>query len=57
MIMVSNITDERRKELEFIMSKAEPYSDDELDQLEYDAPVDIDRIKATRAKMILEGKI
>lgn len=57
MIMDSNITEERRKELEIMMSKAEPYSDDELDQLEYDAPVDIDRIKATRAKMILEGKI
>ena len=55
--MASNITDEQRKELEDILSKAEPYTDEELNQQEYDGPIDIDRIKATRAKLILEGKI
>ena len=57
MNMASNITDEQRKELEDILSKAEPYTDEELNQQEYDGPIDIDRIKATRAKLILEGKI
>lgn len=55
--MVSNISDVKRKELEAMISKAKLYTDDELDQQEYDGPIDIDRIKATRAKMILEGKI
>lgn len=40
-----------------MISKAEPYTDDELDKQDYDGPIDIDRIKTTRAKMILEGKI
>lgn len=55
--MASNLTDEQKKMLEDMLSKAEPYTDQELNQQEYDSPIDIDRIKATRAKLILEGKV
>ena len=55
--MVSNITEEDKKRFEEYLKKAEPYSKEEFEGLEYDAPFDIDRMNATKAKFFLEGKI
>lgn len=58
--MASMLTDEQRKYYEEILSKAEPYTEKELAEQEYDAPLgtyDYDRMKATFAKKVLEGEI
>ena len=55
--MALNITPEVRKKLEEDMAKAEPYDDDDpiLDQ--FDGDRDDDRMMATIAKNILEGRL
>lgn len=55
--MVLNITEEDRKRFEEYLKKAEPYSKEEFEKIEYDATVDVDRMNATKAKFFLEGKI
>lgn len=60
MNMVSNITDEQRKKYEDYLSKAEPYTEEELAQQEYDSPFglyDLARMKATFAKKALDDKL
>lgn len=50
------MTKEQAAEFEETLSKYEPYSDEELDELELDGYYDDDRMKATMAKIFLANK-
>lgn len=50
------MTKEQEAEFEETLSKYEPYSDEELDNLELDGYYDDDRMKATMAKIFLANK-
>ncbi len=58
--MGTNLSEEQRRDLEAILAKAEPYTDEEFDAIPLDgkhSPEEYARMLATGAKRILEGKI
>ncbi len=48
------LTKEDRARLEEDLTKAEPYTEEEADALEFDGPYDFDRMNATLAKKFLD---
>lgn len=54
--MALNITDEMRKRYENYLKIAEPYTDEELDAIPYDAHHDYNRMNATMAKKLFDAE-
>lgn len=52
--MELNLSAKRREELEYDLAQAEPYSDDDPEMCRFHVPYDIARMRATRAKHLLE---
>ena len=50
------MTKEQEAELEEILSKYVPYSDEELAKIQLDGYYDIDRMKASKARIFLANK-
>ena len=55
--MASNLSPEHRAFFEEVLAKAEPYDEDDSIMMQFDGDCDMDRVMATLAKMILEGRL